>query len=118
MKKHKWEQLTALDKGDSIQESSTFRSYGVSGVDQIVVISRTGVIQYNGGESKHLEGNPMEMEAKLGLKKATSRKEALENALKVFEHVYSKEIDDALGQKSSTVKQRAGITPAKSKQTK
>jgi len=117
MKKLKWEQVTAIDEGASIPESSTFRKYGISAVDQIVVITRTGLVHCN-GTSKYMEGSsPFEMEEKLGLKKASSKEEQLENGMAILEYVYSNEIDDALKQKSPPVKQR-GTTQAAVEQAK
>lgn len=98
MKKHDWEHVTAIDKGESIPESGTFTTYGVPAVNQIVVIDPNGVVRYNGHKPTQTDG-PVAIARELGVKgpvdKATA-KEMLEGGIAIFIHMYGKEIEAAL----------------------
>lgn len=97
MKKYDWEHLTAIDRGASIPESATFRKYGVSAVNQIVVIDPKGVVRYNGHRPTQTEG-PVAIARELGVKgpgdKATPE-EMQEGAIAILTHMYGKEIEAA-----------------------
>lgn len=98
MKKHDWEHLTAIDRGDSIPDSATFKTYGVPAVNQIVVIDPNGVVRYNGHKPTQTDG-PVAIARELGVKgpgdKATPE-EMREGGIAIFLHMYGKEIEAAL----------------------
>lgn len=98
MKKHDWEHLTAIDKGESIPDSATFKNYGVPAVNQIVVIDPNGVVRYNGHKPTQTDG-PVAIARELGVKgpgdKATPE-EMRKGGIAIFLHMYGKEIEAAL----------------------
>ena len=98
MKKYDWEHVTAIDKGESIPDSATFKTYGVPAVNQIVVIDPNGVVRYNGHKPTQTDG-PVAIARELGVKgpgdKATPE-EMREGGIAIFLHMYGKEIEAAL----------------------
>jgi len=98
MKKHDWEHVTAIDKGESRPDSATFKTYGVPAVNQIVVIDPNGVVRYNGHKPTQTDG-PVAIARELGVKgpgdKATPE-EMREGGIAIFLHMYGKEIEAAL----------------------
>ena len=98
MKKYDWEHVTAIDKGEAIPESATFKTYGVPAVNQIVVIDPNGVVRYNGHKPTQTDG-PVAIARELGVKgpgdKATPE-EMREGGIAIFLHMYGKEIEAAL----------------------
>jgi len=103
LKEHDWPHLTAIDAGEARPDSETYQRYGVSAVNQVVVIDPTGRIAFNGRDSSHLDlkgPQPLKRIAeKLGVKSSladdASEDEQRAGFLKIFTHVYSTEIDAA-----------------------
>ncbi|XZE52549.1 TlpA disulfide reductase family protein [Planctomycetaceae bacterium SH139] len=98
MKKHDWEHVTAIDKGESIPDSATFTTYGVPAVNQIVVIGPDGVVRYNGHKTTQTDG-PVAIARELGVKgpgDEASPEEMREGGIAILLHMYGKEIEATL----------------------
>ncbi|TWU39529.1 TlpA disulfide reductase family protein [Novipirellula artificiosorum] len=98
MKKHNWEHLTGIDEGVAIADSVTFRRYGISAVNQIVVVNAEGAVTYNGGKPTQSAG-PVEIARQLGVKgpgEESTEQEAQDGGIAIMTHMYDKEIEAAL----------------------
>lgn len=98
MKKHDWEHVTAIDEGESIPDSATFRRYGVPAVNQIVVIDPNGIVRYNGHETTQTDG-PVAIARELGVKgpgDEATPEEMREGGIAILLHMYGEEIEATL----------------------
>ena len=98
MTAHDWKHLTAIDEGDSISASKTFRRYGIPAVNQIVVVDARGIVRYDGGRPTHTDG-PMAIAKQLGVKgpgDEATPEEMRNGGIAILTYMYSKEIDAAL----------------------
>jgi thiol-disulfide isomerase/thioredoxin len=102
---HDWPHLTAIDAGETRPDSATYRRYGVSAVNQVVVIDPAGRVAFNGRDFSYIgpkgPAGLQRIAKKLGVKSPladdASEDEQRESFLKIFTHIYSTEIDAALG---------------------
>ena len=97
MQKHDWMHVTAIDRGKETAESATFLRYGVTAVNQIVVIGPDGRVAYNGLAPTQTDG-PQAIARLLGVtgpEDETDGDERLEDGIKVLMYMYGKEIEAA-----------------------
>lgn len=104
LEQHDWPHLTAIDGGETRPDSATYRRYGVSAVNQAVVIDAAGRVAFNGRDFSYIGPKGPEglqrIAKKLGVKSPladdASEDEQRESFLEIFTYIYSTEIDAAL----------------------